>query len=91
MNQIELAHSMPENACPEINTPVSWTVEYRLPFSVLEKYYAIDQPGTNVIWRANFYKCADETSHPHWLTWAKVDFPNPNFHLPEFFGILKFE
>ncbi len=91
LNQIELSHSMPESVNPELTTPVDWTVEYRLPFSILEKYYAMDQPNTNVIWRVNFYKCADKTSHPHWLTWAKVNFQNPNFHLPEFFGFVKFE
>jgi len=44
-----------------------------------------------VTWRANFYKCADSTSHPHWLTWSPVDHPTPHFHLPAFFGTLEFE
>ncbi|MCB0276848.1 MAG: diguanylate cyclase, partial [Calditrichaeota bacterium] len=27
----------------------------------------------------------------HWLTWAPVEHPKPNFHLPEFFGTLVFD
>jgi hypothetical protein len=38
--------------------------------------------------RANFFKCGDETSHPHYLSWSPITFERPNFHLPEFFGEL---
>ena len=38
---------------------------------------------------ANFYKCGDETEQPHFLSWSPVDLPEPNFHAPEFFGVLK--
>ena len=48
----------------------------------------VPEPGVG--WRANLYKCADDSSHPHWLTWAHVDNPTPDFHLREFFGILRF-
>ena len=40
--------------------------------------------------RANFYKCGDKTSHPHYLSWNPITFEKPNFHLPEFFGELLF-
>ena len=76
---------------PEIVKPTSWTLQYSVPFDILEKYARINKPVPGIIWRANFYKCADETSHPHWLTWAPVKYPAPNFHLPEFFGELEFE
>ena len=23
-------------------------------------------------WRANFYKCGDDTSHPHWAAWSPL-------------------
>jgi len=85
------AHSLPTIVDPEITTPVTWTVEYRLPVDVLKKYCPLTPPAPGVAWRANFYKCADETSHPHWLTWSPVGFPTPQFHLPEFFGELRFE
>ena len=40
--------------------------------------------------RANFYKCADRTAHPHFLAWNRVDAPAPDFHRPDFFGELIF-
>ena len=89
--QIEIAHSLTRNVEQESADPEVWTLEYKLPISILSKYMKVETPGPGVSWRANFYKCADKTSHPHWLTWAPVDFPRPNFHLPEFFGRLEFE
>lgn len=89
-SQIETAHSLPRIVDPEIEKPVTWTIEYRLPITILEKYCHVTRPAPGVTWRANFYKCADQTSHPHWLTWSSVDSPAPDFHLPQFFGVLEF-
>jgi hypothetical protein len=58
---------------------------------ILQKYAPVQRPGPTVTWRANFYKCGDKTSHPHWLTWNPVDKPRPDFHLPQYFGTLVFE
>jgi len=91
MQKIEIAHSMPKVVEPEITEPTTWTLEYRLPLEMLEKYHQIDRPKSGSVWRANFYKCGDETSHPHWLTWSVIDLPEPKFHAPLFFGILEFE
>jgi len=88
--QIELFHSLPSIVDPEISEPINWILEYRIPIEILTHYCDVVWPASGVIWRANFYKCADGTSHPHWLTWAPVIYPRPNFHLPEFFGFLEF-
>jgi hypothetical protein len=88
--EIEIAHSLPEIIEPEIKDSITWTLEYRLPLKVLQKYCEIEKPSPGVIWRANFYKCGDNTSHPHWLTWSFVANETPNFHLPQYFGTLKF-
>ncbi|MBI9092661.1 MAG: carbohydrate-binding family 9-like protein [Desulfobacterium sp.] len=90
-NQIRCAHSLPSIVDPEIVEPVTWTVGYHIPLALLKKYCGVITPAPQVEWRANFYKCADNTSHPHWLTWSPVDFPKPNFHLPQSFGILEFQ
>jgi len=87
---VQIAHSLPRIVDPEIVEPTTWTVEYRLPVALLEKYAAVTRPAPGVVWRANLYKCADLTSHPHWLTWAPIDWPEPNFHVPECFGVLEF-
>ncbi|MEN6386139.1 MAG: carbohydrate-binding family 9-like protein, partial [Phycisphaerales bacterium] len=89
--KIQITASMPKIVEPEITEPKTWTLKYAVPFEMLKKYANVEQPKAGVKWRANFYKCADQTSHPHWLTWAKVNKPKPDFHLPEFFGTLVFE
>ncbi len=41
--------------------------------------------------RANFYKCGDETPQPHYLSWSPIDTPSPDFHVPQFFGLLQLD
>lgn len=93
IKQIEIAHSLPAVVDPEITEPVTWTIEYRIPLSLLEKFSNVTKPAAGVIWKANFYKTAGRktTSNPHYITWSYVDSPKPNFHLPQFFGTLKFQ
>lgn len=40
---------------------------------------------------ANFYKCGDETSKPHYVSWNPVGTENPDYHQSAFFGKLIFE
>ena len=91
VEKIEIAHSLPRIVSPEITEPTVWTVEYRIPIAVLQKYGPCQRPRPGVRWRANFYKCGDETSNPHWLTWSPITNGKVDFHQPEFFGVLKFE
>ena len=91
IKQVTVAHSLPKLVDPEIQEKTTWIVEYRIPFSILRKYRDFSSPVGGDTWRANLYKCADDTSHPHWLTWSKVDFPRPDFHLPKYFGALQFQ
>lgn len=88
---IIVASSLPKINSPEIKDKITWYIEYKIPFKLISKYSGVKKPVSNSIWKANFYKCGDETSHPHWLTWNKVEYPTPNFHLPKFFGTLHFE
>lgn len=89
--KISKTHSLPRIVDPEIQDFVTWAIGYSIPIDLLEKYCQVSTPKPNAVWRANFYKCADNTSHPHWLTWSPVDYPKPNFHLPRSFGVLEFE
>ena len=83
----------PRCSVGEISEATQWTVAYRLPVEMLTKYFPVDvlQPDAGVTWRANLYKCADDTSHPHWLTWSPVEFERPDFHRPQTFAFLKFQ
>jgi hypothetical protein len=90
ITEIEIAHSLPQVIDPEITEPVTWTVEYRIPVKMLRKYSPVTSPEPGVEWRANFYKIAENCSSPHYITWSVVSNEKPNFHLPQFFGLLKF-
>ena len=89
--RMTVAHSMPRLIPDEIEEKTTWYLEYTIPFEILRNYYQFQFPEAGSVWRANFYKCADHTSHPHWLTWSQVNNPEPKFHLPQFFGKLIFE
>ena len=87
---MDIHHSLPARVAPEMTTPVTWTVSYRVPFEPLARYAPVARPEPGVLWRGNVFKCADRSSHPHWLTWSPVDLPRPNFHSKEYFGTLRF-
>lgn len=91
IRQIEIAHSLPARLDPEISGHVTWTIEYRVPLSMLKKFSNVTDPKPGVTWKANFYKTASQSTNPHWITWSYVDNPKPNFHLPQFFGTLIFK
>lgn len=88
---MKVAHTLPRLIPEEIQEKTTWYLEYSIPFKILNNYYSSETPEPGAVWRANFYKCADKTSHPHWLTWSEVEHPTPRFHLPQFFGKLVFE
>ena len=91
ISKIEIAHSLPKKVDPEITEPVTWIIECRVPLKVLEKYSKVTKPGPGVTWKGNFYKTGSKTSNPNYMTWSFVDHPTPNFHLPQYFGTLKFQ
>jgi hypothetical protein len=91
IEQIEIAHSFPKKAFSEIENEVTWTIEFKIPFRILEGYSYISSPKSGVIWKANFYKTASKTSNPHYITWSYIDRQKPDFHLPQYFGSLIFQ
>jgi hypothetical protein len=46
---------------------------------------------SKLVSNANFYKCGDDTSKRHYLSWNPVKTAKPDFHRPEYFGILNFQ
>jgi hypothetical protein len=85
---VEIHHSMPRVVEPEIAGTVIWTIEFFIPLSLLEKYVGPIGDPRGQEWTANFYKCGDETSHPHWVSWQPL--PKLNFHMPRHFGNIRF-
>lgn len=82
--------SLPAVVEPERVGPLTWLIQARIPYAFLAPYAgAAATPTPGAVWRANFYKCADHTSHPHWATWAPIG-EALNFHVPEYFAELRF-
>jgi hypothetical protein len=65
-----------------------WTLTLAIPKEVFFKHKIKDLKGK--IFTANFYKCGDALTEPHYLTWNVVETPSPDYHQPEYFGQLKF-
>lgn len=65
----------------------SWELTALIPWKTMG-YTEGEKP--KYMW-ANFYKCADGTPHPHYLSWAEIDEPSPAFHRPQFFGELRLD
>lgn len=84
--QVQIWHSLPTVVEPERVEPVDWQIGYRVPVALLEAYTGALGTLSGQTWRANFYKCGDQTSHPHWGSWAPIT--ELNFHLPACFGEL---
>lgn len=74
----------------ENNKQVSdWTMYLAIPRQAMGFQADEDLSGKKI--RANFYKCGDETPETHFISWNPIDLPSPDFHVPQFFGLLEME
>lgn len=64
----------------------AWELLVAIPFDLM----GLDGKNLPEMIRGNFYKCADGSSLPHYLSWSPIETPKPDFHRPEFFGELHF-
>jgi hypothetical protein len=86
---IQVRSSLPPRVDPEVVTPLAWTLNFVIPFALFEHYLGPIGALPGQVWRGNFFKCAEENSHPHWASWSPVD--EFNFHRPNCFGTLRFD
>ena len=61
-----------------------WTLKFYIPDSFLLSYFKEISP----VCKGNFYKCGDETDHPHFGAWSEIETASPDFHVPDFFGTI---
>lgn len=87
--RVQIKASLPHIVDPELTEPTDWTLQFFIPFNVLEEYIGPLGNLRSQMWRGNFFKCAEEVSHPHWTAWSPVS--EFNFHLPKCFGEIRFE
>ena len=61
-----------------------WKLTVEIPFETID----IQLDKLPEMLMVNFYKCADGTSIPHYLSWSIISTKQPDFHQPNFFGIV---
>ncbi len=87
--RVAICSNLPSFIEPEIENRVTWSLEFSVPFALLETYVGSLGKVEGQQWRGNLYKCGDKTSHPHWASWAPLS--DRNFHAPWGFGTLRFD
>lgn len=66
----------------------TWTMTAAIPFGTFFHHSITDLKGKT--FRANFYKCGDKLTVPHYVTWNPVGTENPDYHQPAYFGQIRF-
>ena len=63
----------------------TWTAELALPMKSLTTKF-----DPSAVWRVNFYRVEGTKEPRAYLAWQPTHTPQPNFHVPEAFGTLRF-
>ncbi len=74
--------SLEENTFEEKKGIYEWELLVAIPLTLL----GLDPKNLPEKIKGNFYKCADDTEYPHFVSWNPIDLPHPDFHCPKFFG-----
>lgn len=64
----------------------TWAAEVAIPVNAVTANF-----DPELAWRANFFRVEGKVEPRSYMTWQPTHTPQPNFHIPEAFGILKFE
>jgi alpha-galactosidase len=62
-----------------------WTAELAIPMKALTKNF-----DPSAAWRVNFYRVEGKAEPREYLAWQPTMSPQPNFHVPEKFGTMRF-
>ena len=62
-----------------------WSAELAIPLASLSP-----NVSSGAMWRANFYRVEGRQEPRHYLAWRPTHTPQPNFHVPSAFGVLRF-
>ena len=89
INSIRRISTLGNTTFLEKKQQTQWKITVAIPWNVFFKHELEPVKGRKM--RGNFYKCGDELTVPHFVSWTKIDTEKPAFHMPEFFGGLEFE
>lgn len=74
---------------PEKELDGPWTLAAAIPCTALFGGEIDSWAGRKM--KMNFFKCGDGLRTVHFITWAPVSTPRPDYHRPEFFAEVEFE
>ncbi|MCC8035196.1 MAG: hypothetical protein LIO77_04580 [Rikenellaceae bacterium] len=89
IDSIERVPSLAREPFDEISGGQEWELSVRIPAASFFNHSIADLSG--IVARANFYKCGDALTVPHYLSWKPIENHKPDFHLEQFFGDIIFE
>ena len=89
MNQIKRYPSLGAKPFDKKQGDFHWDLLVAIPVAAYRESGISSFSGMKA--RGNFYKCGDDLTVPHFLSWTPIDTENPSFHEPQFFGELYFE
>lgn len=67
---------------------ISWELTLMIPIETFCYHSLVTLKNQDC--KVNFYKCGDDLPEPHFLAWNDIKTINPDFHLSEYFGEMKF-
>lgn len=87
LSSMVIVSTLPRIIDPEITGPLDWALCAHIPLAPFARRLncPLPVPGR---WRGNFFKCADDSSHPHWASWSSIG-SELNFHQPSRFGTIE--
>ena len=80
--------SLPVQCFAETTLPEAWTLFVAIPLKAFFREMNQSINFENIT--ANFYKCADGLSKPHYLSFFPIKTPQPDFHQPTYFEKIAF-
>lgn len=89
LKRIRIDSSLGAFPFPERKGRCDWELLIAIPISCFP--YSDIKSFSDLNTTANFYKCGDHTSVPHYLSWNAIRTERPDFHQPGFFGSVYFE
>jgi hypothetical protein len=89
IDSIRQVSSLSHFPFPEQIGDTQWDITIAIPWETF--FHHTLKPIQGKKMRGNFYKCGDDLSVPHFVSWTRIKTDKPSFHVPESFGGLEFE
>lgn len=71
--------------------PDGWEINYKIDYKFIKRFFPDFEISKCSTMRANFYKCSEKGSCPHFLSWNKVSSNPFTFHTQTDFGLIRLE